>query len=151
MELTAASASLLFTRASIAEVTREATCPLGRTPRVRTSVNMISKETFKNIRIVIAQVFRNDAHLDIWIAGHEILSEPETTIDLIGLHGCAKGSAKGSLQSSHGHAEFGRNPRHPKLRVSVIERNHMMYKACGQVELFGEFTLGNLAPKFSNQ
>ena len=75
-ELPVASTSLLFTRASIGEFTREATCPLGRTPRVRTSVNMISKETFKNIRIVIAQVFRNDAHLDLWIDGQEILSEP---------------------------------------------------------------------------
>jgi hypothetical protein len=151
MELTVASTSLLFTRASIAEFTREATCPLGRTPRARTSVNMISKETSKNIGIVIAQVFRNDAHLDLRIDGQEILSESETSIDLIGLHGHPKHLAKRSLQSSHGHTEFGRNPRHPKLRVSVIERNHMMCKACGQVELFGEKTLGNLAPKFSNQ
>ena len=143
--------SLLVIRVAAAEVTRKATRLLPRTPRARTSVNMISEEPPKDIRIVIAQMFRDDTHLDAWIERHEILSESHTSIDLIGLHGRAKGSAKGSLQSSHGHTEFGRNPRHPKLRVSVIERNHMMCKACGQVELFGEFTLGNLAPKFSNQ
>jgi hypothetical protein len=94
---------------------------------------------------------RYDPHLDVWIERHEILSESHTSIDLIGFHRRAKSSAKGPLQGSHGHAEFGRDPRHSKLRVSVIERNHMMCETCGIIELFGDFACSNLAPNFSNQ
>jgi hypothetical protein len=112
---------------------------------------MISEEPLKNIRIVIAQMFRYDTHLDAWIERHEILSESHTSADLIGLHGRAIGSAKASLQSSHGHAEFERNPRHPKLRVSVIERNHMVRETCGLLEFLGNFARSNLAPNLSNQ
>jgi hypothetical protein len=146
-----ATTSLLVIRVAAAEDTRKATRLLLRTPRARTSVNLIPEEPLKDIRIVIAQMFRYDTHLDVWIERHEILSESHTSIDLIGLHGSAKGPAKGSLQSSHGHAEFGRDPRHPKLRVSVIERNHMVHETCGLVELFGDFARSNLAPNFSNQ
>jgi len=128
----------------------KATSLFGRTPRMRTSISMISEETFKDVRIVIAQVFSDDAHFYLWIDRQEILSEPQPSTDLIALHGRPKDLSKGSLQSSCRHTEFGRDPRHPKLHMSVIKRNHMMCKACGCVELFGDCARGNLAPNFSN-
>jgi hypothetical protein len=141
---------MLIIRVVTPDASLKATSLLGRTPRMRTSIGMISEETFKDVRVVIAQVFSDDAHFYLWIDGQEILSEPQASIDLIGLHGGPKDLSKGSLQGSHRHTEFGRDPRHPKLRVSVIKRNHMMCKACGCVELFGDCARGNLAPNVSN-
>jgi hypothetical protein len=141
---------MLIIRVATPDASLKATSLLGRTPRMRTSISMISEETFKDVRIVIAQVFCDDAHFYLWIDRQEILSEPQSSIDLIALHGRSKELSKGSLQSSRRHTEFGRDPRHPKLRVSVIKRNHMMCKACGCVELFGDFARGNLAPNISN-
>ncbi len=66
-------------------------------PGVRTIVTVIPKETFEHIRVIISEVFRDDAHLEVRVAGEKISGKVKARFKLIILHACTEDLAKGAL------------------------------------------------------
>lgn len=104
-------------------------------------MSVISEEAFEDVRIVIAKLFCNGAHFQVRVAGEKILSEVEPRFNLIVPHAFVEELVKGTLERSYCHSEFGSDPVHSKLYMSVIAAEQVMRKTRRPSEFLGEFTL----------
>src|SRR5258708_1609295 len=105
---------------------------------MRTVVSVNPKETSKDVRIIIAEVFRDDAHLEVRAVGEKMSGKVEARLNLIVPHAYVEDPAKGTLERPHRHSELGRNPGHPKLYMAVVEGDHIMRKERGTREFGGD-------------